>query len=113
MELHAGLEVHGIHDDVVVFMLCVHVCRHQTLVAFEVRGELQSDLMHRFEVHRIIGSERLDDVIVGAAIGFMKPFFYCFKFMHRSPGHAVDAGDEFVGRFLAVGHIVNDTTQTT
>ena len=96
MEFHAGLEVHGVHDDVVVFVLCVHVGRYQTLVALEVRSELQPDLMHRFEVYRIIGSERLDDVIVGAAIGFVKLFFHRFEFMHRSLGHTVDAGDELV-----------------
>ena len=69
--------------------------------------------MHRFEVHRIVGSECLHDVVVGAAIGFVKLFFHCFEFMYRSLGHTVDADDEFVRGLFPVGHIVNDAAQTT
>ena len=97
----------------IVFVLCVHVGRHQTLVALEVRCELQPDLMHRFKVYRIVGSECLDDVIVGAAISFVKLFFHRFEFMHRSPGHTVDTGDELIRGLFPVGHIVDDTAQTT
>ena len=60
-----------------------------------------------------IMSERLDDVIVGAAIGFVKLFFHRFEFMHRSLGHTVDAGDELVRGLFPVGHIIHDASQPT
>ena len=69
--------------------------------------------MGSLEVQWIIRSEGLDDVIVASPIGFTELFLYRFELRLGSLRHTVDTGDETVHRFLAVGDVVEDVTQTT
>ena len=113
VKLPAILEADRVHDDVIVDVRRVHVGDYHALVAFEVLREPQTNLMGSLEVQRIIRSEGLDDVVVASAIGLTKLFLHCFELRLGSLSHAVDAGDETVHRFLAVGDVVEDVTQTT
>lgn len=108
MELLARLEIHGVHNDVVVDVIGVHVGGHHALVALEVSRKLQPDLMGRRKVQRIVRREGLDDMVVPPAIGFVELLLHRLELIQRRLRHAVDAGDERVGGLLPVGHIVQD-----
>jgi len=98
---------------VVVNVLGVHVRCHHTLVANELLGELQTDLMGSVEVQFIIRRERLHDVVVAAPVGFVELLFDSFKLMECGLSNTVDTGDEPVGGFLTAGDVVDDAAQTT
>ena len=112
MELPPGLEVHRVHDDVVVYVRRVHVRDDHALVALEVFRKLQTDFMGGLEVQRIVGGEGLDDVIVTASVRFAELFFHRFKLSLRGLSNAVDPGDETVHCFLPVGDVVQYAAQT-
>ena len=112
MKLPPGLEVHRVHDDVVVYVRRVHVRDDHALIALEVFRELQTDLMRGLEVQRIVGGEGLDDVIVTAPVRFAELFFHRFELGLRSLGNTVDAGDETAHGFLPVGDVVEYAAQT-
>ena len=97
----------------VVYVSRVHVRDYHTLEAGEVFRELDTDLMRRVEVQRIVRGERLDDVVVGAAVRLVELFLDRLELIQRGACHTVDAGDETVHRFLAVGNVVEDALQTT
>ena len=112
VELPPGLEVHRVHDDVVVYVRRVHVRDDHALIALEVFRELQTDLMRGLEVQRIVGGESLDDVIVTASVRFAELFLHRFELSLRSLGNAVYAGDEAVHGFLPVRDVVQYAAQT-
>ena len=88
--------------------------RHdERLVALEVARKLTADLVRRIEVQRIVGGERLHDMVVGAAVGFVELLLHRLELVERGLRHAVDAGDQPLVGFLPVLDVVDDALQTS
>ena len=100
MKFLSRFHIHRVENDVIVDVVGVSVSGNQRLIASEVLGEAQTDLVSRFGREIIVGTEGLNDVNVGPAVLFFELLFHKREFLkHRIEG-AVDARNEiFIGLF--------------
>ena len=75
----------------IVDVVGVSVGGDQRLIASEVLGEAQTDLVSQLGGEIIVGTEGLYDVNVGPSVLFFELFFHKSEFLKRRIGGTVDA----------------------
>ena len=91
MKFLSRFHVHRVENDMIVDVVGVSVGGDQRLIASEIFGEAQTDLVSDFGGEIIVGTEGLNDVNVGPSVLFFELFFHKSEFLKYRIGGAVYA----------------------